>query len=297
MNLLRRRAVSLCLILLLALPALLTGCGAKYGDFPQKLTLMQQNIKETEPICDKLVEIANWQIDSAEAYWKEYDEAFANGTEGDLAQDDNLEEVQAQADTLKAQLDALSTIESSYTQADKTGVEQLDMTEQAYLTYISDIRRSAEDMQTMFQYYFDVREALKPMSEFEPAASTTGATDYSLIAGQMSQVISQTQKALEQISYPAYMKDSHDMLKLRVGEYQGLSQDLSKAVQLNDPLRMASWTNRVSRLDIMLSQCSRNLDEDFNLQFGQARDRIKGRVSTLRSELNTNIDALVKAIG
>ena len=297
MNPLRRRAVSLCLILLLALPAILTGCSGKYGDFPEKLALMQQNIKETEPICDKLVEIANWQIDSAETYWKEYDEAFANGTEGDLAQDDNLEEVQAQADTLKAQLDALSAIESSYTQGDKTGVEQLDMTEQAYLTYISDIRRSAEDMQTMFQYYFDVREAIQPMSEFEPAESTTGYTDYSLIAGQMSQVISQTQKALEQISYPAYMKDSHDMLKQRVGEYQGLSQDLSKAVQLSDPLRLASWMNRVSRLDIMLSECSRNLDEDFNLQFGQARDRIEGRVSTLRSDLNTNIAALLKAIG
>jgi hypothetical protein len=294
-----RRAVILLLILLLALPLLLSGCGssAKYKDIAEKLSLMEANITQTEAICGKLTEIADWQIKSSEESWKEYDEAFKNGTEGQLPDENNDEEVQAKYDELKAESDALAAIETSYSAGEATGVAQFDETEQAYLSYIADIRRSADDMQTMFQYYFNVRDAIKPMEEYEPVESTTGYTDYSLIAGQLSQVISQTQKSLGQIDYPTYMKGSHDALLQRMTEYQGLSQDLSEAMQLSDPLRMASWFNRVSRLDIMLNECSRDLDDDFNLQFGRARDRVEGRVASLRSELQNNISALLNAIG
>lgn len=294
-----RRAAILLLILLLVLPLLVSGCGdsTKYKDIAEKLTLMETNIAQSKPICDMLTEIADWQIVTSEESWKEYDEAFKDGTEDQLPDENNDEEVQAKYDELKAQSDTLAAIESSYSADEATGVAQFDETEQAYLAYISDIRRSADDMQTMFQYYFDVREAIKPMEEYEPVESTTGYTDYSLIAGQLSLVISQTQKGLEQIDYPAYMGDSHDTLLQRMAEYQGLSQDLSEAVQLTDPLRMSSWFNRVSRLDIMLNECSRDLDDDFNLQFGRARDRIEGRVTSLRAELQSNISALLNAIG
>lgn len=293
-----RRAASLLLVLSLLLPLLFSGCSgsAKYKNIADKLSLMETNIEATEPICDKLVEIAGWQITSSEESWKEYDDAFQNGTEDQLPDETNDDEVQAKYDELKAQSDALAAIETSYSAGEATGVEQFDETEQAYLTYIADIRCSADDILTMFQYYFDVRDAIKPMDEYEPVESTTGYTDYSLIAGQLSQVISQTQKGLEQISYPEYMKDSHDALLQRMNEYQGLSQDLSEAVQLTDPLRMASWMNRVNRLDIMLMECSRALDDDFNLQFGRARDRIEGNAATLRSELQGNISALLDAI-
>ncbi len=294
-----RRVAIFLLILSLVLPLLLSGCGnsAKFQTAADTLSLMQTNISATEEICGKLTEIANWQITTSEESWKEYDEAFKNGTEDQLPDENNDEEVQAKFDELKAQSDALAVIESSYTAGTPTGVEQLDRTEQAYLAYIEDIRCSADDMLTMFQYFFDVRDAIKPMVEYEPVESTTGYTDYSLIAGQLSQVISQTQKGLENVNCPAYMKDSHDALLQRMSEYQGLSQDLSEAVQLTDPLRMASWMNRVSRLDIMLSECSRSLDDDFNLQFGRARDRIDGSVASLRQELQNNISALLNAIG
>lgn len=291
-----RRTLSLCLLALLMLP-LLAGCsGSAYEGLPQKLRQMQQNLQAVDPICDELVQIADWQIDSNRQYWEEYDEAFAQGEEDEFTLD-NSEEVLLMHEQLTAQIAALDAIEDSYQASEKaTGVEQFDLTEQAYLACMADIRRAAEDMQVIFQYYFDVQEALKPMEEFEPVESTTGYTDYSLIAGQISQVISQTQKGLAQVAYPSYMKDSHDLLLQRISDYQGLSQDLSEAIQINDPLRMASWENRVSRLDIMLTQCSRNLDDDFNLQFGQARERIEGRVETLRTELASNTRLLLDAM-
>ncbi len=283
-----------CLLMALLL---LTGCGNKAnGGMAEKLTQMQQNLLLTEPVSEKLVEIANLQIDSAKAYWEEYDNALASGT-GMEEYEDNYDEVKAQYDELLLQIDTLASLESSYRRGKPTEAPSFDRTEEAYATCLAEIRQSADDMKTVFDYYFDVREALKPMEEFTFAENTTGYTDYALMAGQLSQVVSQTQRALKDIQCPAYMQNSHDALCVRIEEFQGFSQDFSIAVQLGDPLRIASCGYRSERIDILLTQGDRNLDDDFTLQFEQAASRLNGRVATLRSELLTNIEILLDAVG
>lgn len=283
--------------LLMALLLLFTGCGNKAnGDMAEKLTQMQQNLLLTEPVCEKLVEIANLQIDSAKAYWEEYDNALASGA-GMEEYEDNYDEVKAQYDELLLQIDTLASLESSYRRGKPTEAPSFNRTEEAYVTCLAEIRQSADDMKTVFDYYFDVREALKPMEEFTFAENTTGYTDYALMAGQLSQVVSQTQRTLKDIQCPAYMQNSHDALCARIEEFQGFSQDFSIAVQLGDPLRIASCGYRSDRIDILLTQGDRNLDDDFTLQFEQAANRLNGRVATLRSELQTNIEILLDAVG
>ncbi len=282
------------LLLVCVFLALVSGCVSDtYSEAGGDLTLMKENIVKTEEISNTLVEICDWQIEDAKSYWEAYDKALQNGETFDP--EDNYDEVEAKYDELTGQIAQLEAISGLYTPS-STGEASLDKTAEVYTLYLSDIRQSAEDMKTVFDYYFAMREALKPFEEFSYAENTTGYTDYALMAGQLSQVISQTQQALKEVSCPPFMKSSHDALLIRIDEMQGFSQDFSIAVQMGDVLRMASSVYRSDRISKLIDQGDRKLDEDFSLQFQRAADRLNGRVATMRKELLANIDILQTAI-
>lgn len=283
--------------LLLLLPvflALITGCASDtYSEVDSDLALMKENILKTEEVSNTLVEICNWHIEDTKSYWEAYDKAIKNGEEFDP--EDDYDEVKAKYDELTQQIAQLEAVSGSFTPS-STGEESLDKTTAVYTLYLGDIRQSAEDMKTVFDYYFAMRDALKPFEEFSYSENTTGYTDYALMAGQLSQVISQTQQALKDVTCPPFMKSSHDALLVRIDEMQGFSQDFSIAVQMGDVLRMASSVYRSERISLLIDQGDRKLDEDFSLQFERAADRLNDRVATMRKELLANIDILQTAI-
>jgi hypothetical protein len=172
-----------------------------------------------------------------------------------------------------------------------------DQTIEAAKAYFTELSSAGNDLKSIFDYSFAIRDALLPMEEFNETESTTGLEDNALIAGQLSQVTSQSQKALAEVEYPKYMEDSHSSLLARIDEFQVFCQDFSVAVQLVDPLRIASCVYRLQRLSIMLDECDQNMTDDFNLQFEQVIKRIDGRIAKQRSELETNIQALQKVVG
>ncbi len=281
------------MILLPVFLALISGCASDaYAEIGSNLTLMQENILKTEEISNTLVEICNWHIEDTKAYWEEYDKAFSNGSEFDP--EDNYDEVKAKYDELTAQIEQLDAMSGSFTSS--TADESFDKTVEVYTLYLGDIKQSAEDMKTVFDYYFEMREALEPFEEFSYAENTTGYTDYALMAGQLSQVIAQTQQALKDVVCPPFMKSSHDALLVRIDEMQGFSQDFSIAVQMGDVLRMASSVYRSDRISKLIDQGDRKLDEDFTLQFEQTVERLNGRITTMRNELVENIEILQAAI-
>ncbi len=282
------------LVLLLLLPVfLIAGCASNtYAELDGDLALMKENITKTEEISIKLVEICNDQIEDAESYWKAHDEALQNGEEFDP--EDNYDEVKAIYDDLTQQIRLLEEIIGSYTPS-STGEGSFDKTTAVYTLYLGDIRQSAADMKLVFDYYFAMRDALEPFDSFSYAENTTGYTDYALMAGQLSQVISQTQQALKEVECPPFMQSSHDALLIRIDEMQGFSQDFSLAVQLGDVLRMASSVYRSDRISKLIDQSDRKLDDDFSMQFQHAADRLNDRVATMRKELLSNIDILQKA--
>lgn len=289
----KRRQFLRLTILLPVFLALISGCANDaYAEMGNDLSAMQENILATEDISARLVDICNWQIEDSKQYWEEYDNAIKNGATFDPGDSDDTE-VEAKYDELSQQIIALDTIAASFT---PTGQDAFDQTAAVYAQYLNDLKLSAADMKTMFDYYFEMREALKPFEEFSYAENTTGYTDYALMAGQLSQIITQTQKALADVSCPPFMKSSHDTLVLRIDEMQSFSQDFSIAVQMGDVLRLSSSVYRSERISKLIDQGDRKLDEDFSLQFQQTADRLTGRAAQMREELLKNIAVLNAAI-
>lgn len=285
------------LLLLAAALLLLSSCGSNANaQIKGDLDAVNKNIVDAEPISAKLIEICDWQIQSSEKYWDSYDKAVKDGTEPPESGDD-YDEIKVKYDDLLGEIDTLKTLAAFQTQTEAGKTPALDDTLEAYRMYIGDISRSADDMKLVFDYYFAMHDALKPINEYQAAENTTGLNDYALMAGQLSQVISETQSALKKVECPDFMKSTHDAIATRIDEFQSFSQDFSIAVQLSDPLRLASCSYRANRLDIQISQASRNLDEDYNLQFQQVKDRLSGRADTTKTELLSNITALEKALG
>lgn len=284
-------------LLLVAALLLLSACGGN-ANAPMKedLDAVSKNVVAAGPISDKLIELCDWQIQSSEEYWDSYDKAIKNGTEPPESGDD-YDEIKARYGDLLAEIGTLKTLAAFKAQTEAGKAPAFDNTLKAYQMYIDDISRSAEDMRLVFDYYFAMHDALKPIDEYEAAENTTGLNDYALMAGQLSQVISETQSALKKVECPAFMKSTHDAIVMRIDEFQSFSQDFSIAVQLSDPLRLASCSYRANRLGIQINQASRNLDEDYNLQFRQVKDRLNGRAATTKTELLSNITALEKALG
>ena len=288
-----------CIILILAVAFVLCGCSnGAYQKMGGEMESMRQNVVDTEATSAKLIEICNAQIEDTKSYWDAYDQAIQSG--GEMPEEDtedSLAETQQIYDELLQQIEAIDALQNGQTFDGQTGSKGFDDTVAAYQMYLSDLKLSANDMKVVFDYFFDMREALLPITEFEYVENTSGYEDYALMAGQLSAAVAQAQKNLAEISYPNFMENSHNAVSERIDEFQAYSQDFSIAVQLSDPLRLASCVYRADRISLLLTEDERSLDTDFSLQFEYAVKRLEERVSVTHNELITNIDALLSAIG
>ena len=281
-----KRANRKWIALVLLSAFLLGGCAGS-----AKMGTIQKNVAQSEEICQHVVDIINWQLEGTEEYRAQRAIYNASGDERDMPED-NLEEIQAkydelmtyiaEIDALKARIDSLPSV--------KDPNEALVL--QAAKDYFGMLERALADLASIFDYFFATQDALEPMATFEPPEITTGLYDYSLYAGQLSQVVGQSQAKLAKVACPEYMKDSHADFAMRVDEYQSFCQDFSVAVQFNDPLRIASCNYRIQRLNLMLEKSNDAVTDDFNLQFHQVANRLNGSISTLRMELLANIKLL-----
>ncbi|MEL7609026.1 MAG: hypothetical protein AAGU74_05930 [Bacillota bacterium] len=288
-----------CVALILAVAFFICGCSnGEYQKMGGELETMRQNIVEAEAISAKLVEICNAQIEDIKSYWEEYDEAIKSGEEmPEEDAEESLKETQQIYDELLLQIDALDALQNGQTFDGQTGSKSFDDTVTAYQMYLSDLKLSADDMKVVFDYFFDMREALLPITEFEYVENTSGYVDYALMAGQLTAAVAEAQGNLADVSYPSFMQNSHNAISERIDEFQAYNQDFSIAVQLSDPLRLASCVYRADRITLLLTEDERSMDTDFTLQFEHAVKRLEERVKVTHDELIANIDALLSAIG
>lgn len=285
------------LCLLWVLLFVLSACsGSNRAAMADNLRPMAENIDASKEISDTIKAIVDWQLEGSKEYEKQYAKFKESGDEADRPED-NYEEVLAKYDELNAELEKLKGLNDELSNIEPLDEPSYDATTEAAKTYFTELTNAGNDLKAIFDYYIAIHDALLPMQDFSAAENETGLEDYALYAGQLSQVTSQSQKALANVEYPKFMEDSHTALKARIDEYQAFCQDFSIAVQLMDPLRIASCQYRAQRLGIMLDECDQNMTDDFNLQFEQVIKRIDGRIAKLRGELETNIQALQKVVG
>lgn len=276
-----------CIIILAALVCLsLAGCGAS-----PDLFAVEEAVRESEEICASIVQTVQWQLEGNAAYRQMREELRRSGRLDELPADD-IEEIRAEYEKLQGHIQRIEEYKQSLAALPEPEEEAYRLTLQAGRDYVEMLEGAAGDLAAIFEYYFGVHECTRPMAEFESAENTTGYYDYSLFAGQLSQVISQTQRGLSVLEAPAYMQDSHKAFLARIDEYQSFCQDFSIAVQLMDPLRIASCNYRMQRLGIMTEQSEDALTDDFNLQFQQVADRLEGPIAQLREEILDNLKKL-----
>ena len=295
--------LTLCILSMLAMQ---TGCAemladvfaagavtalAAQSDQSSLLSTISDSIQSSEAICDSIMELIDWETseyeiavkergasDQAEASPEEHEQSVAETRRRFAELDGYIDEIAA----LARNLDGLSA--DGQTNAGKALA--------AAREYFKMLGECSADLKAICDYNLDLNDALGPIVDFDPPASTTGEFDYSLFAGQLSQVVSQSQTLLGRVGVPSHIAGSHNDLVKRVDEFQAFCQDFSKSVQLSDPLRLYSCIYRLSRLEIMLDKNGSNLDDDINLQFVHAKTRLNGPISLLRGELQQNIALL-----
>ncbi len=276
---------------------LLTGCTSPQAGLGDSLEAVAQSVEGSAQNSEQIIEIAQWQLDESATNRKQYDIYMKSGDERDRPKDSDPKEIQEKYDQLIAQIEEIDALAAKVDALEISDEEAYAATITAAKAYFAELKAAGNDMKRIFDYYFDMDEALKSFTDFSAADNTTGVEDYALYAGQLSQVTAQAQKALAEVECPPFMQDSHDRLRTRIDEFQAFCQDFSVAVQMGDPLRLASSVYRSQRLTIMIDECDRDLTDDFNLQFAQVIKRLNGRVATLHNELDTNTGALLKAVG
>ena len=101
---------------------------------------------------------------------------------------------------------------------------------------------------------------------------------------------------MKTISCPAFMAQTWEKYIEQVEHYVALVQTLYMATMLSDPLRYAAVANMNVRADEQFYRCGNELTEDYNLQFGQVKERLTSRLDLLKSELISNCGQLLDAI-
>jgi hypothetical protein len=250
--------------------------------------VISECVQSSEAICDGIAEFIDWETASYEETVKQRGKDSENGGE----EEDDIDETRvrfAALDRYIEEIDSLAGRLGGLAAANSTNAGKTLAAAREYFKMLSEC---SADLKTICDYYLDLYNAVYPIGSFEPPESTTGEEDYSLFAGQLSQVVSQSQTLLKKISVPSHIAASHDDLVKRVDEFQAFCQDFSKSVQLSDPLRLYSCIYRMSRLSTMLDKNGYNIDDDIDLQFRHAKDRLDGSISLLRNELKQNIELL-----
>ena len=280
-----------CLMLSLLLVACMGGCGSKVpAGTKGNLQMIREYVERTGPMIELTQSVIDWQIDGS-IEEMELSQAARDSGEVYVAED-NIDEVREKHQELLNLHNELLNMRSEIDSLpSSTGIQQLDDTYVAAKTYFSELDTAYQDLLTIFDFYFDYYEAVTPIREFDGSAYSS-FTQMEIMWNNVQQA-SDDMKA---VSCPDFMSQTWDKFIKQVEHYVALVQTLYIATMLSDPLRYAAVANMSVRADEQLYRCGNELSEDFNLQFGQVKERLTSRLGTLKSELTSNCDKLLDAI-
>ena len=280
-----------CLMLSLLLAACLWGCG---GSLPsgtrENLQMIVNYVESTGPLIQSTQSVIDWQIENSTA---EMERTQAARDEGQIYEvEDNIEEVEGKYHELTGlHRELLALMEGIDDLPDTTGVQQLDDTYAAAKTYFSELDAAYQDLLAIFDFYFAAYEAVAPIREFDGGAYSS-FTQMEIMWNNVQQASAD----MKTVSCPPFMSQTWEKYIQQVEHYVALIQTLYMATMLSDPLRYAAVANMNVRADEQLYRCSNELTEDYNLQFGQVKQRLTSRLEVLKSELTSNCMNLLDAI-
>ena len=281
----------ICLMLSLLLIVGMGGCG---GNVPAKtkenLQRIRECVEETGPMIQRTQGIIDWQIDTSTA---EMEQAQAARDSGQIYQEeDDIEEIRQKhqellglhqgLQALRGEIDALP---------DSTGIQQLDDTYAAAKTYFAELDAAYQDLLAIFDFYFAYYEATAPIREFD-GSSYSSFTQMEIMWNNVQEASTH----MRAVDCPTFMSQTWEKYIKEMEHYVALIQTLYMATMLSDPLRYAAVANMNVRADEQLFRSGNELTGDFNLQFGQVKERLTSRLDLLKSELIANCDRLLDAI-
>ncbi len=278
----RKAAIPLAVVLSLAVGT--TGCGREVSLSPAVI----RDLEESGEFSDRITEVITLQLDAADQYKEQLENQETNQEttpEEEEAQSVTNDRIQALRDELANIAAPLEDFREDAEDMDFAGDEAGEAVAEALDTYYEMFGDACSDMSDVFDYFIALMDALTPMMEFTDVENTTGYEDYSLYAGQLSYVISQSQRRISAMDCPEYMTDSHDAFAARMDEFQAFCQDFSIAIQLNDPLALYSGIYRMQRIAMMLGKTEMAVIDDINLQYARIAERLNGSIAELRGEL------------
>ena len=252
--------------------------------------MIVKHVESTGTMIQNTQTIIDWQIDTSVAEMERAQAARDNGQIYEA--EDNIEDVRKKYQeldgihkellVLKSEIDSLPS---------STGLQQLDDTYSAAKTYFSEMDAAYQDLLAIFDFYFDTYEAAVPIREFDGSAYSS-FTQMEIMWNNVQQASSD----MKAITCPAFMSQTWEKYIKQVEHYIALIQTLYLANMLSDPLRYAAVANMNVRADEQLYRCANELTEDFNLQFGQVKERLVSRLKILNNELISNCGRLLDAI-
>ena len=282
----------ICFALSLLLAAGLCGCGGNHlpSGTEENLQMIVDHVEETDTMIRRTQTVIDWQIEGS---IEEMERAQAARDNGQIYEsEDNIEEVREKYRELtnlheelldlKAEIDALPT---------STGIQQLDDTYAAARTYFSEMDAAYQDLLAIFDFYFAAYEAVAPIREFDGSAYSS-FTQMEIMWNNVQQASAD----MKTVSCPTFMTQTWEKYIKQVEHYVALIQTLYMATMLSDPLRYSAVANMNVRADEQLYRCGNELTEDYNLQFGQVKERLTSRLDVLKSELISNCGQLLDAI-
>lgn len=280
-----------CFALSMLLVVCLCGCGSNLpSGTKENLQMILNHVESTGTMIQRTQTVIDWQIDSSIAEMERTQAARDSGQVYEV--EDNIEEIREKYQELTGLHEELLALKSEIDSLpDSTDVQQLDDTYAAAKTYFSEMDAAYQDLLAIFDFYFAVYEAATPIREFDGSA-------YSSFT-QMEIMWNNVQQAsvdMKTICCPTFMSQTWEKYIKQVEHYVALIQTLYVATMLSDPLRYAAVANMNVRADEQLYRCGNELTEDYNLQFGQVKERLTSRLDILKSELISNCGQLLDAI-
>jgi hypothetical protein len=242
----------------------------------------RSGVEQSEEYCESLVGVINWQLDRNAEYRLQRDKFKETGDPGDEPPD-TYDEVAAKYAELESVFLGIAELKAAADELQPDFGDYVPSINEALKHYYGMVYNAAVDLDAVFAYFFAMRDAILPMKEFN--ADESAYADYKAYADALSAAIAEAQANLKSVTYPAYMSDSHKTFARRIDEFQSFSQDFSYAIQIQDPLRVASCNNRLQRLTIMFNKADDAMTDDFALQFTRVAERLNGAVAELRREL------------
>ena len=281
----------ICLMLSLLLVVCASGCGSKApAGTKENLQMIRESVEGTGPMIQRTQTVIDWQIEGSIAEMEQAQAARDNGQIYEA--EDNIEELREKHQELLSLHEELLALKSEIDSLPgSTGIQQLDDTYAAAKTYFSEMDAAYQDLLAICDFYFAFYEAATPIREFDGSAYSS-FTQMEIMWNNVQQASTD----MKAVSCPAFMSQTWEKYIKQVEHYVALIQTLYMATMLSDPLRYAAVANMNVRADEQLYRCGNELTEDFNLQFGQVKDRLTNRLDTLKNELVSNCGQLLDAI-